>query len=288
VQATIIVSPTGAFYRESQEEFAKVSKLSRGKLAIHKRCIVDAAIQGAYEQWRQFGRKLARASQLEALNPGAGLRLNFVDPEAAEAMGEQILEEFPEISVDVSVQTRDDGPNQVISPDVGGVSPIELYEASISEARVRHADGLVVVPIEQHPDGHKDSEDDGINRMFGRRSQIDQRTHIRKDIQRAPLLCLPTIPPPRLNPDLDTVCVDCGFRGYWTHPDISRTIREEDFNALMSTQIDTMRVATPDFAGAPIEGQQYRFFPDVSDGPPIWITLRQNLKRSKQTMIMRV
>jgi hypothetical protein len=43
IQATIIVSPAGAFYRESQEEFAKVSKLSRGKLAIHKRCIVDAA-----------------------------------------------------------------------------------------------------------------------------------------------------------------------------------------------------------------------------------------------------
>jgi hypothetical protein len=105
VQATIIVSPTGAFYRDSQEEFAKVSKVSRGKLAIHKRCIVDAAIQGAYEQWRQFGRKLTLASQLEALNPGAGLRLNFMDPEAAEAMGEQILEEFPEISVDVNVQS---------------------------------------------------------------------------------------------------------------------------------------------------------------------------------------
>jgi hypothetical protein len=49
-----------------------------------------------------------------------------------------------------------------------------------------------------------------------------------------------------------------------------------------------MRVATPDFAGAPTEGQQYQFFPDVSKGAPIWITLRQNLQRSKLTMIMRV
>jgi hypothetical protein len=32
IQATIIVSPTGAFYRQSQEELAKVSKLPRGNL----------------------------------------------------------------------------------------------------------------------------------------------------------------------------------------------------------------------------------------------------------------
>jgi hypothetical protein len=32
IQATVIVSPTGALLRESQEEFAKVSKLARGKL----------------------------------------------------------------------------------------------------------------------------------------------------------------------------------------------------------------------------------------------------------------
>jgi hypothetical protein len=82
--------------------------------------------------------------------------------------------------------------------------------------------------------------------------------------------------------------VECGFRGYWTHPDIQRIIREEEFNAFMSASVDIMRVATPDFAGARIEGQQYRFFPDVSNDPPIWITLRQNLQRSKLTMIMRV
>jgi hypothetical protein len=43
-QTTIIVSPTGALLRESMEELVKVSKLPRNKLAIHARCIVDAAI----------------------------------------------------------------------------------------------------------------------------------------------------------------------------------------------------------------------------------------------------
>jgi hypothetical protein len=65
-QTTIIVSPTGALLRESMEELAKVSKLPRGKLAVHARCIVDAAIQGAYEQWREFGRKMAHAKELRA------------------------------------------------------------------------------------------------------------------------------------------------------------------------------------------------------------------------------
>jgi hypothetical protein len=120
--ATIIVSPTGAFYRDSQEEFAKVSKLTRGKLAVHNRCIVNAAIQGSYEQWSQFGRKFAVSAPLEALNP-------------AETIGEQIMEDCPEISVDVSVQTREDGPNHGIAPEIGEISPIELYEASLSEKK---------------------------------------------------------------------------------------------------------------------------------------------------------
>jgi hypothetical protein len=119
IQATIIVSPTGAFFRDSQEEFAKVSKLQRGKLAIHKRCIVDACVQGAYEQWRQFGHKLRLAAQLEAISPGASPRLNFPDREHALVLAELIIEEAPEISIDVNVQTREDGPNQVITPDVG-------------------------------------------------------------------------------------------------------------------------------------------------------------------------
>jgi hypothetical protein len=60
IQATIIVSPTGTFYRESQEKFAKVSKLPRGKLPIHKRCIVDVWPQ------IQFGRKLSSGGSLAA------------------------------------------------------------------------------------------------------------------------------------------------------------------------------------------------------------------------------
>jgi hypothetical protein len=68
-QTTIIVSPTGAFLRESQEEFAKVSKLPRAKLAVHSRCIVDAAIQGAYEQWREFGKRMAHAKEIRSLHP---------------------------------------------------------------------------------------------------------------------------------------------------------------------------------------------------------------------------
>jgi hypothetical protein len=51
------------------EDLAKVSKLPRGKLAVHARCIVDAAIQGAYDQWREFGRKMAHAKELRSLHP---------------------------------------------------------------------------------------------------------------------------------------------------------------------------------------------------------------------------
>jgi hypothetical protein len=47
-------------------------------------------------------------------------------------------------------------------------------------------------------------------------------------------------------------------------------------------------VATADFAGAPIEDQQFRFYPDVSHSTPFWITLRQGMKRSNLTMIMRI
>jgi hypothetical protein len=68
-QTTVIVSPTGALLRESLEELAKVSKLPRGKLAVHARCIADAAIQGAYDQWREFGRKMAHAKELRSLHP---------------------------------------------------------------------------------------------------------------------------------------------------------------------------------------------------------------------------
>jgi ribonuclease HI len=286
IQATIIVSPTGAFYRDSQEEFAKVSKLPRGKLAIHKRCIVDAAIQGAYEQWRQFGNKLALSAQLEALNPGATDRLRFADPEEAEAMGEQIMAECPEISVDVSVLTREDGPNQVINPEVGEISPIELYEASLSEARTRQEDGLPIRAIERHPDGHKEDADDGMDHMFGRRAPLDTRTHIRKELTEAPRF-LPILPAPDRVAPADQVVVDCGFRGNWTSLQVPRDIDEAGLNALVSRFIDHT-VATTDFTGAPINDQQYRFYPDISRSTPIWITLKQGLKRSNLTMIMKI
>jgi hypothetical protein len=167
IQASIIVSPTRAFYRESQEQFAKVSKLSRGKLAIHKRCIVDAAIQGAYEQWRQFGRKLALSAQLESLNPRATERRLFIDPEEAEGLGLSIMETCPEISDEVVVQTREDGDTQVVGRVVGEISPIELYEASVEENRARAMAGLPPKEIDANPDGHKGDEDDGHDAMFG-------------------------------------------------------------------------------------------------------------------------
>jgi hypothetical protein len=147
--------------------------VSRRKLAVNKRCIVDACIQGAYEQWRQFGRKLKLAAQLEAIAPSSGPRLNFADPEESNRLGRLILDENPELSVEVNVQDRD-GPNQVISPDVGVVSPIELYESSVSEHRVRVADGSPAPPIGRHPDGHRSDPDDGHDPMFGRRF-LDQR-----------------------------------------------------------------------------------------------------------------
>jgi hypothetical protein len=173
IQATIIVSPKGALLRESQEEFAKVSELQRGKLAAHKRRIVDAAIGAAYEQWRQFGRKLALASQLEALHPGAKPRIMPPDPEAAAEMGRRISEDCPELDVEVNVEGVDEVSRR-ITPDMGIPSQIELYEASVSEQRVRGETGLPRIPIERHPDGHKGDPDNGPDPAFGRR-QIDSR-----------------------------------------------------------------------------------------------------------------
>jgi hypothetical protein len=43
-QVTICVSPTGAILKESMEEFAKVPRLPRHKLAFHYRSMVDACI----------------------------------------------------------------------------------------------------------------------------------------------------------------------------------------------------------------------------------------------------
>jgi hypothetical protein len=122
--------------------------------------------------------------------------------------------------------------------------------------------------------------------MFGHRAPLDQRIHIKKKIVPNPPSFLETLPAPA-RPDSDQVRVECGFRGDWIKLHVPRTITEEEFNALASSTIGAP-VATTDFTGAPLEDQQFRFFPDVSHGPPIWITLRQGLKRSNLTMIMRV
>jgi hypothetical protein len=262
IQATIIVSPTGAFYRESQEEFAKVPKLARGKLAIRKRCIVDAAIQGAYEQWRQFGRKLVLATQLEALNPGAWPRLNFMDAEASEEMGRLILEECPEASVEVSVQTREDGPNQVIAPDVCTVSPIELYEASVSETRARLFQGLPPLPIERHPDGHKEDPDDGHDAQFGKRAALDQRVLRAPKGRVEPRTFPPFLPVDPVDPNIETVTVECGYDGVWSDHTISRTIQEEEFNALISAYLGPP-VATPDFTAVSFLSGRFTWTPDL-------------------------
>jgi ribonuclease HI len=82
------------------------------------------------------------------------------------------------------------------------------------------------------------------------------------------------------------VTVEIGYNGVWSYHTISRTIQEE-FNALISAYLG-FPAATPDFTAAPLEDHQYRFYPDVSHGPPIWITLKQSLKRSRLTTIMRV
>jgi hypothetical protein len=95
------------------------------------------------------------------------------DPEEAIKMGQQILDESPELSVDISTEGTDEASRQ-IRPDVGVPSPIEIYESSVVEQRVREDTGLKPVPIERHPGGHKQDPDDGRDRAFGNRA-IDQR-----------------------------------------------------------------------------------------------------------------
>jgi ribonuclease HI len=288
-QITIVVSPTGAFMRESQEEFAKVSKLTGGKLAIHKRCIVDAAIQGAYEQWRQFGRKLALSAQLEALNPGATGRKMFPDHEAAEDLGMEIVDMCPEISDEVVVLTHEIGDNEVVGRDVGQISPIELHQAAVEENRARAWVGLPPKRLEAHPDGHKGDEDDGDDAMFGFRAPLDQRSHIKKKTEPIAdaIPFQPTLPAPPLPPDCAQTEIEFGFRGHWDKIHVPKGIREEELNKLMSDTLG-IHIATPDYTGSPIDGQQFRFFPDVSHSTPIWITLRQGTKRQNLTMVMRV
>jgi hypothetical protein len=164
-QATIILSQTGAFLRELVEELAKVSKLPRGKLAIHARCIVEAAMQGAYDQWREFGRKMAHAKELRSLHPEEVRYVRVEDEEQLAEMGKEILDECPELEVDVAVVDED---RWIILPDVGQPSPIEIYEASIIEQRCGEETGIGKKPTERHPDWHKKDGDDGLGRFSGR------------------------------------------------------------------------------------------------------------------------
>jgi hypothetical protein len=286
VQATIVISPTGAFYRESQEEFARVSKLTGGKLAIHKRSIVDAAIQGAYEQWRQFGRKLALSAQLEALNPGS-MRRQFPDSDAAIQMGEEIIDLCPEISEEVVVKVNEIGDNEVVGRDVGQISPIELHQAAVEENHARARVGLPPKHVE-HPDGYKGDEDDGNDAMFGFRFPLEERTHIKKkEIIPDTIPFQDIIPAPPLPADISQTEIEYGFRGTWGKIHVPKGIHEEDLNRLISDVLG-IHIATPDYTGSPVEGQQFRFFPDVCHSTPIWITLRQGLKRQNLTMVMRV
>jgi hypothetical protein len=222
---------------------------------------------------------------LEAIAPESGPRLNFADPEEANRLGELILEECPELSVEVNVEGRD-GPNQVVSPDVGTVSPIELYEASVSEHRVRVSNGVPALPVERHPDGHREDPDDGSHPMHGRR-YLDQRLIIFRPSKPAAAPFQPTLPVVPLALSDQSVDIKIGMHGNWEPFTVPRMITEEDLNKLASKHFGP-RVATPDYRATPYQTQQFRFYPDVSHGPPIWITLRQSQARSKLTLIMRV
>jgi hypothetical protein len=129
-------------------------------------------------------------------------------------------------------------------PDVGTVSPIELYEASVSEQRVREEIGPPRIPIERHPDGHRFDPDDGKDPMFGRR-QIDKRSGKDLTVPR-PLPYAPSFPIP--GPPSHTVDVDFGYNGGRKTYSIPKEIQEEELNAFASNELGH-RIATPDYTG---------------------------------------
>jgi hypothetical protein len=291
-QTTIIVSPTGAFLRESQEELAKVSKLPRAKLAVHSRCIVDAAIQGAYEQWHEFGKRMAHAKEIRSIHPEEAQFVRIEDEDDLAKMGAEILDECPELDVEIDVADPYRG---IIIPDVGQPSPIEIYEASILEQRVAEFTGLPSRPIEKHPDGHKGDGNDGRDADFGRSMQ--ERDHFDSEKLReeseerqrqlayeAPPIYLSGIPKPVDSTHFE---VSVGFRGNWTQFPVSQDISEEDFTQMVIGHFNE-GVATPDFKGRPHRGQEFRFIRDLSEGDefPIWITLR--CRELSSTLTIRV
>jgi hypothetical protein len=94
-------------------------------------------------------------------------------------------------------------------------------------------------------------------------------------------------PAPSLSDNPEQVEIEYGIKGSWNKIHVPRDVQEEQLNDIISG-VTGLHAATTDFTGGPVEGQQYRFFPDVSHGPPIWITLRQGTKRSNLPMVMRV
>jgi hypothetical protein len=279
-QTTVIVSPTGALLRESMEELAKVSKLPRTKLAVHARCLVDAAIQGAYEQWREFGKKMAHANEIRSLHPEEVAFVRVEDEDRLEEMGAEILEQCPEIELDVVVADEDRG---IIVPDVGQPSPIEVHEASILEQRVAEFTAVGVRPIERHPNGHKKADVDGRDADFGR-SMMEREGHdiekLREESEarqrrlalEAPPIYLSGIPKPADSTNFE---IQAGFRGNWTQFTVSQDISEGDLTEMVCAHFGE-GLATPDFKGRPHRNQQVRFFRDLPAGEeyPIWISLR--------------
>jgi hypothetical protein len=54
----IVVSPSGVFPMRSQKDFAIATMLTRSDLAVHSRCVVDAAITSAFEHYGAYCKAL--------------------------------------------------------------------------------------------------------------------------------------------------------------------------------------------------------------------------------------
>jgi hypothetical protein len=65
--------------------------------------IVDAAIQGAYEQWREFGKRMAHTKEIRPLHPEETRFVRVDQEDDLAKLGAEILDDCPEIAVDVEV-----------------------------------------------------------------------------------------------------------------------------------------------------------------------------------------
>jgi hypothetical protein len=95
---------------------------------------------------------MAHAKEIRSIHPDEAQFVRIEHEDRLEEMGAEILDQCPEIEVEVDVA---DAVRGIIILDVGQPSPIEIYEASILEQRVAEFTGLPNRPIEKHPDGHK-------------------------------------------------------------------------------------------------------------------------------------